>query len=226
MHLRREVAKISQLNVEKYAAKQVAKFRQWQSRTPSTSKRLKIGYVSHCLKTHSVGWLARWLFINHDREKFELFTYMIGAQISHDDLQEWYVSTVDKAQKLALDSLEVAEKIAEDEIDILVDLDSLTLTNTCEIMAVKPAPVQVTWLGWDASGLSTIDYYIADSYVLPEDAQEYYAEKIWRLPQSYIAVDGFEIGVPTLKREHLGIPENAVIYFTAQRGYKLSLIHI
>ncbi|NET17608.1 MAG: O-linked N-acetylglucosamine transferase, SPINDLY family protein, partial [Okeania sp. SIO1H6] len=220
MYLRREVAKISLLNVEKYAAKQVKKCRQWQSRIPSRSKRLKIGYISHCLKTHSVGWLARWLFINHDREKFELFAYLFAAQISGDDLQEWYVSTVDKAQKLALDSLEAAEKIAEDEIDILVDLDSLTLTNTCETMAIKPAPVQVTWLGWDASGLSTIDYYIADPYVLPEDAQEYYGEKIWRLPQSYIAVDGFEIGVPTLKREHLDIPENAVIYFTAQRGYK------
>ena len=220
MRLRQEVARISQLNIEKYAAKQVEKCHQWQCRISSTSKRLKIGYVSHCLKTHSVGWLARWLFMNHDREKFELYAYMIGASISHNELQEWYISKVDQARKFALDSLKIAEKIAEDEIDILVDLDSLTLTNTCEIMALKPAPVQVTWLGWDASGLSTIDYYIADPYVLPEDAEEYYAEKIWRLPQSYIAVDGFEIGVPTLKREHLDIPEDAVIYFTAQRGYK------
>ncbi|MCY7393718.1 MAG: hypothetical protein LH647_20125, partial [Leptolyngbyaceae cyanobacterium CAN_BIN12] len=88
------------------------------------------------------------------------------------------------------------------------------------VMSLKPAPVQVTWLGWDASGISTIDYFIADPYVLPEAAQEYYTEKIWRLPETYIAVDGFEVGVPTLRRDQLGIPADAVVYLSAQRGYK------
>jgi len=87
-------------------------------------------------------------------------------------------------------------------------------------MALKPAPVQVTWLGLDASGLPTIDYFIADPYVLPEDAQDYYQEKIWRLPHTYVAVDGFEIGVPTLRRDHLHIPTDAVIYFSGQTGPK------
>lgn len=87
-------------------------------------------------------------------------------------------------------------------------------------MAIKPAPVQVTWLGWDASNIPMIDYYIADPYVLPEDAQAHYTEKIWRLPQTYIAVDGFEVGVPTLRRDELGIPNDSIIYLTAQRAYK------
>jgi predicted O-linked N-acetylglucosamine transferase (SPINDLY family) len=78
----------------------------------------------------------------------------------------------------------------------------------------------VTWLGWDASGISTIDYFIADPYVLPEDAQQYYEEKIWRLPQTYLAIDGFELATPTLRRDELNIPSDAVIYFSAQRGFK------
>ncbi|ULB47624.1 O-linked N-acetylglucosamine transferase, SPINDLY family protein, partial [Limnospira fusiformis KN01] len=95
-----------------------------------------------------------------------------------------------------------------------------TLTNTCAIMALKPAPVQVTWLGWDASAIPTVDYFIADPYVLPENAQDYYSETIWRLPQTYVAVGGFEVGIPSLRRQDINIPENAIVYFTAQRGPK------
>ncbi|MGB7521472.1 MAG: O-linked N-acetylglucosamine transferase, SPINDLY family protein, partial [Spirulinaceae cyanobacterium] len=116
--------------------------------------------------------------------------------------------------------LEIATKIHKDEIDILIDLDSLTSTEVCGVMALKPAPIQITWLGTDASGIPAIDYFIADPYVLPSSASEYYTAKIWRLPNTYIAVDGFEIGVPTLRRDELNIPEDAVIYLSAQTGYK------
>ncbi|NET53395.1 MAG: O-linked N-acetylglucosamine transferase, SPINDLY family protein, partial [Merismopedia sp. SIO2A8] len=68
--------------------------------------------------------------------------------------------------------------------------------------------------------IPAIDYFIADPYVLPATAQEYYTEKIWRLPQTYIAVDGFEVGVPTLRRDQLNIPNDAIIYLSSQRGYK------
>jgi predicted O-linked N-acetylglucosamine transferase (SPINDLY family) len=56
--------------------------------------------------------------------------------------------------------------------------------------------------------------------VLPESAQDYYSEKIWRLPQTYIAVDGFEVGVPTLRRDMLNIPNDAIVYLSSQSGYK------
>ena len=87
-------------------------------------------------------------------------------------------------------------------------------------MSRKSAPIQVTWLGTDASGIPAIDYFIADPFVLPDSAQAYYSEKIWRLPQTYIAVDGFEIGIPSLRRDQMDIPPNAVVYLSAQRGYK------
>jgi predicted O-linked N-acetylglucosamine transferase (SPINDLY family) len=186
------------------------------------TKPLKIGYLSHCLKSHSVGWLARWVFKYHDRENFQIYSYLINYSQQRDPLQEWYLNQSDQVYKAGSNGLEIAEKIYQDEIDILIDLDSITLDTTCKIMCLKPAPIQVTWLGWDASGIPAIDYFIADPYVLPESAQDYYSEKIWRLPQTYIAVDGFEVSVPNLRRDHIDIPSDAVVYLCPQRGYKLN----
>ncbi|MEH2049604.1 O-linked N-acetylglucosamine transferase, SPINDLY family protein [Nostoc sp.] len=184
------------------------------------AKKLKIGYISYALRNHSVGWLARWLFEHHDRDKFDIHTYFVNYKLVDDFLRDWYVQKAGNAHKLGINGLEIADQIYQDEIDILIDLDSITLDITSEVMALKPAPIQVTWLGWDASGIPAIDYFIADPYVLPDDAQNYYTEKIWRLPQTYIAVDGFEVGVPTLRRDDLDIPMDAVVYLSAQRGYK------
>ena len=193
---------------------------QGTEKNSKSDRPLRIGYLSYCLNSHSVGWLARGLFENRDRERFEVYGYFINSQERLDSLQDWYVNRVDTAHKLGSDSLEIAKQIVRDEIDILIDLDSLTLDVTFQVMALKPAAVQATWLGWDASGLPAVDYFIADPYVLPDSAQDCYAEKIWRLPETYIAVDGFELGVPNLRRDRLEIPADAVVYFSGQSGYK------
>ena len=220
--LHNQVLQICQKSIQIYAQEQYNRYFQVNARRIKTSKnRLKIGYLSHCLREHSVGWLTRWLYQHHNREKFEIYTYFVTYRSRIQDfLQDWYEENSDHVRKLGRDGIEIAEQIHQDEIDILIDLDSMTADISCEAMALKPAPIQVTWLGWDASGVPTIDYYIADNYVLPEYAQEYYSEKIWRLPNTYLAVDGFEIGVPTLTRKGLEIPNDAVIYFSAQAGYK------
>ncbi|MBD2744467.1 O-linked N-acetylglucosamine transferase, SPINDLY family protein [Coleofasciculus sp. FACHB-1120] len=183
-------------------------------------KILKIGYVSQCLRRHSVGWISRWLFEHHDRERFQIHTYLVGYLSVDDFTQRWFVGNSDRAYRSDVLGPEVLKQIDEDELDILVDLDSITSGHTCEIFAKKSAPVQVSWLGWDASGLPSIDYFIADPYVLPDYAQEHYTEMIWRLPNTYVAVDGFEVAAPTLRRDQLDIPNDAVVYFVAQKGYK------
>ena len=183
------------------------------------NKQLRIGYIAHTFRKHSVGWLARWLFHYHNRENFQIVIYL-GSQLEDEITQIWYKQKVDLVRNFHENIWATAQQIKEDEIDILVDLDSLTTNITCQIMALKPAPVQVTWLGLDASGLPTVDYFIADPYVLPENAQAHYTEKLWRLPNTYLAVDGFEIGIPTLRRDDLGIPHDAVIYLSSHGGYK------
>ena len=187
-----------------------------------STRPLKIGYLSHCMARHSVGWLARWLIKHHDRSRFQLHGYFINDR-KHDSLYQWYVNQMDHACRVGVevpDSEDLAGQIYQDEIDILVDLDSITLDLSSDILALKPAPIQVTWLGWDATGIPGVDYFIADPYVLPENAQDYYTETIWRLPQTYIAVDGFEVEVPSLRRDRLNISNDAIIFLSAQKGYK------
>jgi len=211
-----------QAHIELHEKERVDRYRTRRSpNSGGASKGLKIGYMSHCLTSHSVGWLARWLFEHHDREKYDVYGYFVNyREIIKDPLQQWFVEQVNHVRKLGMYYFEVAEQIYADDIDILVDLDSLTLDVACAVMALKPAPIQVSWLGWDAAGIPTVDYTIADPYVLPEDAQDYYSETIWRLPKTYIAVDGFEVAVPTLRRDRLEVESDAVLYFSSQRGYK------
>jgi predicted O-linked N-acetylglucosamine transferase (SPINDLY family) len=181
---------------------------------------IRIGYIGCTLRSHSVGWLSRWLMHHHDRESFQVFLYCLNINQEDKFNHQWFRSKVDITSYLNGSIEEIVGQIRADEIDILIDLDSLTYDITCLVMAYKPAPVQISWLGWDSTGIPAVDYFIADPYVLPADAQEYYSEKIWRLPQTYLAVDGFEIGIPTLRREDLDIPADAIVYLSGQSGYK------
>ena len=194
-----------------------------KERGKSNSRKLRIGYLSHCLRRHSVGWIARWLIAQHDHDALETYGYLLNFN-QNDPFQNWYSDQFDQVCRIGIDcsntGIEIAKRISDDKIDILIDLDSVTFDISCEVLAYKPAPIQVTWLGWDASGIPEIDYYIADPYVLPEGAQEYYQEKIWRLPKTYIAVGGFEVSTSGINRSSLGIPKHSTVFLTAQGGFK------
>lgn len=218
--LQNQVSQLCQENWQACASEQVKRYQQRSSHRFNTSRPLKIGYISQSLREHSIGWLSRWLFQYHNREFFHLSIYLVNQAVD-EFTHYWFVDQVDAAHNLGqADPQVIADKIFEDQIDILVELESITLPEISSAIALKPAPIQVTWLGWDASGLPAIDYFMADPYVLPENAQAYYQETIWRLPKTYIAVDGFEVGVPTLRRDQLGIPADAIVYLSAQTGFK------
>ncbi|QYX31809.1 O-linked N-acetylglucosamine transferase family protein [Sphaerospermopsis torques-reginae] len=188
---------------------------------PALSARpLRIGYVSECFISHSVGYLAWWLLKYHNRQEFDIHLYSLRENIYDPQQQAYKNEFGDHFHQLCPPIVTVTDKINEDEIDILVDLDSLTSYSNCAILALKPAPIQVSWLGYDATGFPTVDYFIADNYVLPASAQDYYTEKIWRLPQNYIGIDGFTVGTPTISRESLDIPNDGIIYFSSQTGLK------
>ncbi|MEB3293130.1 MAG: O-linked N-acetylglucosamine transferase, SPINDLY family protein, partial [Synechococcales bacterium] len=225
--LQNNVSHLCQENVHRYLKPYVERYQQSHIQRPLRSDRkIKLGYLSHCFSQHSVGWLAKWLIQYHDRDRFDLYAYSVHHR-PQDSLQNFYSQQFQKFYCLDRDfhddSYRLTDQIHDDSIDILIDLDSLTLDITCEILAMKPAPIQVTWLGWDATGLSNVDYFIADPYVLPAQADQYYQEKIIRLPQTYLAVDGFEVGIPTLTRSSLNISEDAVIYLSSQTGCKRHL---
>ncbi|NET60227.1 MAG: O-linked N-acetylglucosamine transferase, SPINDLY family protein [Symploca sp. SIO2E6] len=219
---RNQVGKFCQSEIQNhYNQKSNLFLNQRLSKPCSKSLRpLRIGYLSTCLRQHSVTWIARWIFQYHDQDYFKIYAYSLKR--TNDYLQKFIAQHSFKFDDLSTITTipEIAEHIYQDKIDVLIDLDSVTSNQVCGVMALKPAPVQVTWLGSDASGLPAIDYFIADPYVLPQSAQDYYAAIIWRLPNTYIAVDGFEVGVPTLRRNQLSIASDAIVYLSCQTAYK------
>lgn len=186
-----------------------------------TSTPLRVGFISSCMDRHSVGWLSRWVLKYYDREQLNLNLYFFLKPPG--EFSEQYFISQATSYTYSENPGQIAERIFDDKIQILVDLDSVTLDSVCSILIGRPAPVQATWLGWDASGNPAVDYFIVDPYVLPENAQKYYRETLWRLPQTYIAVDGFETQTPTLRRDTLGISGDAIVYLCIQSGYKYRL---
>lgn len=221
--LQNQLATLVQADAQ-FQAKNVFEKCQKRITTPAirTQRKLKIAYVARYMNQHPVGWLARWLMQYHDRDRFEIYTYHLHQKKVSDFTDRWFVQASTRSARFEDGTwVGIADHISQnDEIDILIEMDSITYSETCSLMALKPAPIQVSWLGFDASGIPAMDYFIADPYVLPESAQDYYHETIWRLPNTYLAVDGFEVGVPTLRRDNLGIPTDATIYFSSQDGKK------
>ena len=180
---------------------------------------LRIGYLSDALGLNSVGWLVRWTLYYHNPDLFEIYTYSTAKprDFLYDRLIAQYGENI---RHVPLPIKQITDQIQADQIDILVDLGSLSEFTACIVSAIKPAPVQLTWLGLDASAIPTIDYYIADRYSLPDVAQDYYSEKLIKMPHCYIAVDGFELDRPSLTRSDLGIPDQGIIYLSSQGGAK------
>ncbi|MDJ0676959.1 MAG: hypothetical protein QNJ36_16525 [Calothrix sp. MO_167.B42] len=220
--IRNGVAALCQQLVWKKFSENITNYqKRFNSPRLSLSERpLRIGYLSECFRSHSVGFLAWWLLKHHNRQQFDVFLYSLTEKFYDPQQQAYKREFGDRFHLEKFSMLAMADKMNQDEIDILVDLDSITSHSSCAILALKPAPIQVTWLGYDATGFPTVDYFIADNYVLPESAQDYYHEKIWRLPQNYIGIDGFAVGIPTISRESLDIPNDGIIYFSGQTGLK------
>ncbi|MFN7502375.1 MAG: hypothetical protein ACK5QV_16305 [Dolichospermum sp.] len=220
--IRNGLAALCQKMIWKEFPKEINIYQQrFNTPRPALNERpLRIGYVSECFISHSVGYLAWWLLKYHNRQEFDIHLYSLRERIYDPQQQAYKNEFGDHFHQLCPPIVTIADKINEDEIDILVDLDSLTSYSNCAILALKPAPIQVSWLGYDATGFPTVDYFIADNYVLPASAQNDYTEKIWRLPQNYIGIDGFNVGTPTISRESLDIPNDGIIYFSSQTGLK------
>jgi protein O-GlcNAc transferase len=149
-------------------------------------RRLRIGYVSPDFRDHVVGQNLLPLLREHDRGQVEIFCYANMAE--GDALTEQIRNHADTWRRiLRLSDLQAVELIQRDRIDILVDLALHTGTNRLLIFARKPAPVQVTYLGYCAStGLETMDYRLSDPHLDPPDSDlSHYTERTTRLPETY-----------------------------------------
>lgn len=149
-------------------------------------RRLRIGYVSPDLCAHSVAFFAEPLIREHDRSQFEVVCYHTASRT--DAFTERLKGMANGWRSLVgVDDARAAAVIEADGIDILVDLAGHTANNRLPLFARKPAPVQVSWLGYpDTTGMEAIDYRLSDAIAEPEgDADRMSAERIVRLPRGF-----------------------------------------
>ncbi len=172
-------------------------------------RRLRVGYLSPDFREHSVSHFVGPLIAGHDRRSFEVFGYAEVVKPDETttrfrDLADGWRSTVGMRDSA------VAERIREDAIDILVDLAGHTANNRLLVFAERPAPVQVTWLGYsNTTGLSAMDYRMTDEIADPEGtADALHSETLVRLPNGFLcfapAADAPEIAEsPALASGHV-----------------------
>lgn len=147
------------------------------------ARRLRIGYVSGDFYSHPVGRFLFGVLKHHDPMAVEIFCYSNGP--AADDLTERLRGLASHWRTLiGVTDRAAAEMIASDGIDILVDLSGHTAHNRLPVFAVKPAPIQATWLGyWGTTGLPQVDYLITDEATVPVGTEGLYTETVMRLPK-------------------------------------------
>jgi predicted O-linked N-acetylglucosamine transferase (SPINDLY family) len=155
---------------------------------PAPGRKLRIGLVSPDLGCHPVGYFVARLLQHKQQNDLECVCY---SDRNPDDLTERLQALSDEWMDTRDVSDEaLSERIRSDKIDILIDLAGHTANNRLLVFARKPAPIQVTWVGYMGStGLSAMDYLIADRWHVPEGAEGDYTEKILRLPNGYICYE-------------------------------------
>ena len=150
------------------------------------SKKLCIGYVSPDFKRHSVAFFIESILKHHDSNSFKIICY---SNVSAPD------EITERLQLLAhewkniykMDDNQICEMIYNDKVDILIDLAGHTRNNSLTVFAQKPAPVQVTYLGYpNTTGLKTIDYRLTDIHSDPIEFDKYYTEKQIRIPGGFL----------------------------------------
>jgi predicted O-linked N-acetylglucosamine transferase (SPINDLY family) len=157
---------------------------------------LRIGYVSADFRTHPVGFFLESVLKAHDPAAVEIFCYN-NLAFADETTARLEQATAHWRNIAGLSDDAVAATIANDAIDILVDLSGHTDGNRLSLFAARAAPVQVTWLGfYGTTGLSNIDYILADNVVAPPGTESRFTEQVWRLPGCYLCYTPHPFDLP------------------------------
>jgi predicted O-linked N-acetylglucosamine transferase (SPINDLY family) len=149
-------------------------------------ERLRLGFLSSDLRVHVVGYFVQPLFEFID-PRFELFIYRSGAEPA-DDIQRWFEARATGVRALPADDRAAAQAIADDDLDLLIDLAGPTSLGRPALLAYKPTRRQAAWLGYPHSlGLRATDFYIADPFLAPAEP-ELIAETPLLMPASFICM--------------------------------------
>ena len=186
--------------------------------------RIRIAYLSADFREHAISFLVAELFELHDREKFEIF----GISFGRDDnsairarLQKAFDQFVDIRDIADRDAAEI---IAELQAHIVVDLTGFTASARTGILAFRPAPVQINYLGYPGTmGCDFIDYILVDPFVVPQDQQLHFSERLVQLPDCYQVNDTKrEIAIRTPSRTEIGLPAEGFVFCCLNKSSKIT----
>jgi protein O-GlcNAc transferase len=187
-------------------------------------RRIRVAYLSADFHDHAVGQLTAQLFERHDRSRFEVTGLSLGADRNSqmrrrfESAFEHFVDVEDKSDQ------DIAELIRRLEIDVAVDLMGFTTNNRLDVLARRPAPIQVNYLGYLGTlGADFMDYVIGDRIALPFEQQPFFTERIVHLPDCFLPTDDRQEIAPFLPtRLQAGLPAEGFVFCSFNNSYKLN----
>lgn len=187
-------------------------------------ERLTVGYVSGDFREHAVAFLIAELFEQHDRSRFRIAAYSNGP-VSDQPMRRRLEASFDHLVDIReLSPLDAAHRIHEDGVDILVDLSGHTRHSRLEVFALRPAPVQATFLGYPGTtGADFFDYILVDPIVVPPDQQPHYSERLVHLPDCYQPNDRQRKVAPIVpSRADCGLPDRGFVFCSFNHAPKIT----
>lgn len=184
---------------------------------------LRIGYLSSDLREHAVGYLMTEVLGLHNRQNVEVLAYYCGVP-SRDALHQHFRATADKFHDIsALDDAAAAQLMRSDRVQILVDLNGYTRDARLKLVARRPAPVLVNWLGFPGSMASPYHHYlIADDVIVPPSHERYYSERVLRLPCYQPSFRSRVTATPAPTRAEVGLPDGVTVFCCFNGVHKLT----
>jgi predicted O-linked N-acetylglucosamine transferase (SPINDLY family) len=185
--------------------------------------RIRVGYISADLRNHAVAILTSELFELHDRSRFELTALCLGANV-RDEFRARIEPAFDRFLWVGAQSDEEIALLARKlEIDIAVDLGGYTGDARPRILALRAAPIQVSYLGYlGTMGGDFMDYLIADPVIVPPESRGHYSEKIAYLPSYQVNDSKRIVGEREFTRADLGLPDTGVVYCSFNASWKIT----
>jgi predicted O-linked N-acetylglucosamine transferase (SPINDLY family) len=194
------------------------------SRAIWRNDKIRVAYLSSDFRRHAVAYLVAELFERHDRSRFEVIGVSFGSN-DGSEMRSRLVAAFDRFIDVRMQSdHDVARLIKDLQVDIAVDLNGHTQYGRLGILAFRPAPIQVTYLGFPGTtGTDFIDYIIADAIVLPFDQQPHYTEHIVHLPDCYQVNDRKRMIAPhTLTRKEFALPVDGIVFCCFNNTWKIT----
>lgn len=191
---------------------------------PTQNKPIRIAYISSDFRIHPTGLLTKQIYGLHDKSDFEIVVYSTFNADVKDHVRQSVEDNCSVFRDVAtLSNQQIAELIHQDNIEILVDLNGYTAKSRSKVMAMRPAPIQVSYLAYIQSmGADFIDYAIVDSQLVPPKNESHWQEKLVRLPHSLYVYDNATNCSATHKtRKDYALPAQAFVFCCLTDCYKI-----